>query len=89
MDEPDTPPTDAPIAASSEPLLPDYEGACITHLVPALLEGVERPAWIPPAVMDADRVLLLVLDGLGWQQLHKLPHFAPQKAPAPLDMAHQ
>ncbi|HBL09379.1 MAG TPA: hypothetical protein DDZ64_10050, partial [Acidimicrobiaceae bacterium] len=65
MDEPDTPPADAPTAASSEPLLPDYEGACITHLVPALLEGVERPAWIPPAVMDADRVLLLVLDGLG------------------------
>jgi len=80
MDEPDTPPTDAPIAASSEPLLPDYEGACITHLVPALLEGVERPAWIPPAVIDADRVLLLVLDGLGWQQLQERRALAPALA---------
>jgi len=60
-----------------EPLLPDYDGACITNVVPALLEPTEqRPAWCPAAV-DADQVVLLVLDGLGWEQLQARRSLAP------------
>jgi len=48
-----------------DPVRPDYGGAAITGLIPALVGG--RPApWLPPGVEDADAVVLLVLDGLGW-----------------------
>jgi predicted AlkP superfamily pyrophosphatase or phosphodiesterase len=54
-----------------QPVLPDYRGACVSNLVPALLapraEGV--PAWMPPDVARARQVVILVLDGLGWEQL--------------------
>jgi len=48
---------------------PEYDGACITNLVPALLEWPDAPSWMPPAALAADQVVLLVLDGLGWCQL--------------------
>lgn len=51
------------------PFLPDYDGACISNLVPALLGPGERPAWLPALVHEASQVLLLVVDGLGWEQL--------------------
>src|SRR5687767_3848190 len=51
-------------------LLPAYEGACITNVVPSLLHPPEvRPDWLPAVAYDADRVVLLVIDGLGWNQL--------------------
>lgn len=53
----------------SEPVRADYGGACLTSLVPALLasrSGGARPCWLPEAVVDARVVVLLVLDGLGW-----------------------
>ena len=60
------------------PLLPDYEGACIANVVPALLGVSERDtSWVPPAALDADQVVLLVLDGLGWDQLAERPSRAP------------
>lgn len=63
---------------SDDPLLPDYSGACISNVVPALLEpSVEPVSWIPAEVYDADRVVLLVLDGLGWDQLSERPACAP------------
>lgn len=44
---------------------PDYGGASVAGLVPALLGA--RPAdWLPPCLEGADAVVLLVLDGLGW-----------------------
>jgi predicted AlkP superfamily pyrophosphatase or phosphodiesterase len=50
--------------------LPAYDGACITNLVPALLQpGDEAPSWLPAEAHDAERVVLLVVDGLGWNQL--------------------
>src|SRR5690349_21050678 len=59
-------------------MLPDYGGACITNIVPALLEpGHTWPTWFPAAAEDADQVVLLVLDGLGWQQLQARRHAAP------------
>jgi hypothetical protein len=64
-----------------KPVLPDYPGGCITNIVPALLDGtVEAPTWLPAAALDADQVVLLVLDGLGWEQLQERRHLAPTLA---------
>jgi predicted AlkP superfamily pyrophosphatase or phosphodiesterase len=62
--------------AAAAPLVPDYGGACIANVVPALLERSE-PDWMPRAALDADRVVLLLLDGLGWEQLQQRRHLAP------------
>lgn len=59
-------------------VLPDYSGGCISNIVPALLDGtVEPPGWLPEAAVEADQVVLLVLDGLGWDQLEARRHLAP------------
>lgn len=60
-----------------EPMIPDYAGGCIANVVPALLGGGERPDWMPAAALDAERVVLLVLDGVGWEQLQARPSVAP------------
>jgi hypothetical protein len=61
-----------------QPLLPDYGGACVTNVVPALLEPLaDPPVWMPPGVAEADQIVLLVLDGLGWNQLRARSHLAP------------
>ena len=61
-----------------KPVLPDYAGACISNIVPALLDGsVDPPGWLPPEVLEADQVVLLVLDGLGWDQLQERTALAP------------
>lgn len=62
---------------SPHPLLPDYDGACLSNIVPALLEWHEPPTWLPEPVGAADQVVLLVLDGLGWEQLQERRHLAP------------
>ena len=52
------------------PFIPDYGGACIASIVPALLEpSGDAPSWLPAVAQEADQVVLLVLDGLGWDQL--------------------
>lgn len=51
-------------------VVPDYGGACLSNVVPALLGrpgGV--PSWMPAAVAGARQVVLLVLDGVGWEQV--------------------
>lgn len=65
-----------------EPLIPDYAGGCITNLVPVLLgqHHDEAPSWLPAAALDAERVVLLVLDGLGWEQLQDRVASAPTLA---------
>jgi predicted AlkP superfamily pyrophosphatase or phosphodiesterase len=63
---------------SDDPLLPDYAGACIANLVPALLESSpEDTLWLPEPLQHAESVVLLVLDGLGWDQLETRRHLAP------------
>lgn len=63
---------------SDHPLLPTYDGACITNVVPALLHPADPPPpWLPTVAAGAERVVLLVLDGLGWNQL------ATRRAAAP------
>jgi len=50
--------------------VPDYQGACVSNIVPALLEHrMLGEGWIPERVLDAEQVVLLVIDGLGWNQL--------------------
>jgi predicted AlkP superfamily pyrophosphatase or phosphodiesterase len=65
----------------AEPLLPDYGGAGLQAVMPALLAHVagasELPAWFPTPVADAAQVVLLVLDGLGAEQLRTRSALAP------------
>jgi predicted AlkP superfamily pyrophosphatase or phosphodiesterase len=66
-------------APVDEPLRPDYDGAWVGALMPALLGGEVLP-WLPEVAATAQSVVLLVLDGLGWsavqQQRHALPTLA-------------
>jgi hypothetical protein len=60
------------------PVVPDYWGASICNLVPALLEPPgRRPAWLPEPAQEASQIALLLLDGLGWLQLQQRRHLAP------------
>ena len=69
------------VSLTPEPVVPDYGDACVTALVPALLgdpDGLDGwPRWLPTEVGEAPRVLLLVLDGLGWNQLEGRSDRAP------------
>jgi hypothetical protein len=64
--------------ASGDPVMPEYGGACLSSLVPALLSRRDAVApWLPPAAAEARQILLLVLDGLGWEQLQASATLAP------------
>ena len=64
-----------------DPLIPDYDGPCLANVVPALLgPGADVPAWVPAPLAGADQVVLLALDGLGWDQLEERRHLAPTLA---------
>jgi hypothetical protein len=64
-----------------DPILPDYAGANVRGIVPALLGPTSwadsLPAWMPDAVAGAEQAVLLVLDGLGWDQLQDRLAVAP------------
>jgi predicted AlkP superfamily pyrophosphatase or phosphodiesterase len=69
-----------PGAPPVPPVLPDYDGACITNVVPALLArdaAGEGAAWLPEPARHASQCVLLVLDGLGWEQLRARADLAP------------
>ena len=63
-------------------MLPDYGGGCLNSVVPGLLARGRgaRPRWCSEAVDQATQVVLLVVDGLGWQQLQDRPALAPTLA---------
>jgi predicted AlkP superfamily pyrophosphatase or phosphodiesterase len=64
-----------------DPVLPPYDGACLSNVVPALLEPPpERPVWLPEAAFRAPQVVLLTLDGLGYDQLQDRLAVAPTMA---------
>lgn len=46
-----------------DPVRPDYGGACISNLIRGLRA---RADWIPSPARETTSVVLLVLDGLGW-----------------------
>jgi predicted AlkP superfamily pyrophosphatase or phosphodiesterase len=64
-----------------EPIVPDYGGANVRGIIPAILGPVSwrrsLPEWMPPLLGEADQVVLLVVDGLGWDQLWDHAHVAP------------
>src|SRR3546814_12320015 len=63
---------------SEDLVLPSYDGACISNVVPALLHPAEAvPSWLPAVAHGAERVVLLVLDGLGWTPLQQRRALAP------------
>ncbi len=66
------------------PVLPDYGGANVRGIIPALLGPTPwasgLPDWMPALVADADRAVLLVLDGLGWHQFQDRLELMPNLA---------
>jgi predicted AlkP superfamily pyrophosphatase or phosphodiesterase len=62
--------------------LPDYGGGCLSDVVPELLRapGQRTAPWLPDVVRRAPQVVLLVLDGLGWNQLQARRALAPTLA---------
>ncbi|HZQ85612.1 MAG TPA: alkaline phosphatase family protein [Acidimicrobiales bacterium] len=66
--------------APPEPVLPAYGGACITNVYRALVGHDEPPDWVPAPAATAGQVVLLVLDGLGWEQLRARAALAPTLA---------
>jgi predicted AlkP superfamily pyrophosphatase or phosphodiesterase len=60
------------VAAADAPVLPAFGGACLDAVVPALLTGPgPAPPWMPAPALGATQTVLLVLDGLGWEQLEE------------------
>jgi len=74
------------VSAPTEPILPDFGGACLTGVVPALMAqlygGDPRPDWVPAPVSGASQIVLLLLDGLGFEQLASRRRLAPVLAAA-------
>lgn len=48
-----------------QPIKPEYGGAWIGAVIPGL-QAVSGPTWMPEVAAAANRVVVLVLDGLGW-----------------------
>lgn len=59
--------------------LPAYDGAWIGGIIPGVLEG-PSPGWFPTPLVEARAVVLLVLDGLGWELLRTHHERAPTLA---------
>ncbi len=67
-------------AGQPEPIVPDYAGACVRGIVPALLgpgDWSALPRWMPDGLAACRQVVVLVLDGLGWDQLTERAALAP------------
>jgi hypothetical protein len=62
-----------------EAIRPDYAGANVCNVVPTLLRG-RSVDWMPEPVRGARAVVLLVLDGLGWEALDSRRARLPQLA---------
>jgi hypothetical protein len=66
---------------AGSPVLPAFGGPCLTGVVPGLLGHLYKDEpladWMPAPVTGAAQIVLLVLDGLGWEQLGARPELAP------------
>ena len=50
--------------------MPDYGGACTGSVVDVLVDDPDDPpAWFPAGPAGAEQIVMLVLDGLGWEQM--------------------
>jgi type I phosphodiesterase/nucleotide pyrophosphatase len=78
-------PAPAPGRAGSrpQPHLPDWDGPSLHRVVPTVLSELALPGaaalppWFPQAVGGARQVVLLVIDGLGAEQLRERAALAP------------
>jgi type I phosphodiesterase/nucleotide pyrophosphatase len=73
---------DRKTSVQPEPLLPDFGGACLNAVVPTLLGQVTEPGrtlpdWAPALLGEARQIVLLVIDGLGAEQLRERAALAP------------
>ena len=65
---------------AEQPILPDYLGPNVRGIVPALLGPADwsaLPSWFPEPIRHADQVVLLILDGLGWDQFQSHAEHLP------------
>jgi hypothetical protein len=65
---------------AEQPILPDYLGPNVRGIVPALLGPTDwsaLPSWFPEPIRHADQVVLLILDGLGWDQFQRHAEHLP------------
>ena len=74
--------SDAATEGAPTLLLPDWEGPSLHKVVPSLLgqlaqPGTALPPWIPALVAEARQIVLLVVDGLGAEQLKERSDLAP------------
>lgn len=67
------------MTAAPSPVLPDYSGASNISVLPSLTWGVASPT-IPDEIARAERVVVLILDSLGWVQLQDYAEHAPTLA---------
>lgn len=61
-------------------VLPRYGEGSLPDIIPVLCNPVRssaHPEWLPAVVGRAERVVLLLVDGLGWNQLRSRPGIAP------------
>ncbi|MDE0604712.1 MAG: alkaline phosphatase family protein [bacterium] len=63
--------------ATGFPVLPDYRGSCLSNVVPALLGPPEAAEWLPAPIREAKAVVLLLIDGMGWEQLQDRAGLTP------------
>ena len=64
---------------TDQPIFPDYSGANVRAIVPTLLapnRSADR-GWMPGPVREARQVVVLVLDGLGWEQFVEFGEHMP------------
>jgi hypothetical protein len=67
---------------TDQPIFPDYSGANVRAIVPTLLapsRSADR-GWMPGPVREARQVVILVLDGLGWEQFVEFGEHMPTLA---------
>lgn len=62
-----------------KPIIPDYTGANLCGVIPGCLLSPAggRPPWFPKPLQEADSIVLLLLDGLGLEQLATYRQHAP------------
>jgi Type I phosphodiesterase / nucleotide pyrophosphatase len=60
------------VNVEQQPIIPDYSGPNVRGIVPALLGpgdwSTTLPSWFPEPVRLARQVVMLIVDGLGWDQ---------------------
>ncbi len=71
-----------PLGDVPGPIVPDYQGANLSGVVPGclLFPPGRRPAWFPEDLNGAERIVLLLVDGLGYEQLRRHAMHAPTLA---------